>query len=139
MDFVALELAALTQGGEPDVEEAWELVDHVTRLTSPQHRDLFTAVAKMQVATVIARAGFADSARSVIQRTRADAPDDPEQYMAYDEAHAWVLLGDHDGALWALGVYVAASPQEKAYIAEDPWFKDLRDDPRFQELVGPDG
>ena len=137
VDFVALELAALTQGGEPDIDGAWELVDQVARLTSPQHRDLYVGIARMQVATVIARAGLADSARSVIERTRADAPDDPEQYMAYDEAHARVLLGDHDGALWALGMYLAASPQEKTYISEDPWFKDLRDDPRFQELVMP--
>jgi hypothetical protein len=75
----------------------------------------------------------------VIQRTRSEAPSDPEAWIPYDEAHAWLLLGERDEALRALGLYLDASPQEKSYIAEDPWFRDLRDDPRFAELVGPGG
>ena len=93
----------------------------------------------MQVAAVLARAGAEDSAKAVIQRTRSQAPEDPEQYVAYDEAHAWLHLGERDEALRALGMYLEASPQDKSYIAGDPWFQDLRDDPRFKQLTGPGG
>ena len=75
----------------------------------------------------------------MIQRTRSQAPEDPEGWIAYDEAHAWVLLGKWDEALRALGVYLEGSPQDKDYIARDSWFEALRDDPRFKELVRPDG
>ena len=135
VDFVALELGIMTQGTEPNVPLAWELVELGERLTSPQHRALFGSVLKIQVAAVLARAGLSDSARAVIQRTRSLAPEDPEQWIAYNEAHAWLLLGERDEALRALGMYLEATPQDKAYIAEDPWFQDLRDDPRFAELV----
>jgi tetratricopeptide (TPR) repeat protein len=139
VDFVALELGIMTAGTEPNVPLAWELVVLGERLTSPQHRALYGSVLKMQVAAVLARAGLRDSAEAVIQRTRSEAPSDPEAWIPYDEAHAWMLLGERDEALRALGLYVEASPQEKSYIAEDPWFQDLRDDPRFVALVGPGG
>ena len=138
VDFVALQLGIMTQGTEPNVPLAWELVKEGERLTSPQHRALFGSVLKIQVAAVLARAGLSDSARAVIQRTRSLAPEDPEQWIAYDEAHAWLLLGERDEALRALGMYLEATPQDKAYIAEDPWFEDLRDDPRFAQLTSPD-
>ena len=139
VDFVALELGIMTAGTEPNVPLAWELVTLGERLTSPQHRALFGSALKMQVAAVLARAGLRDSAEAVIQRTRSGAPSDPEAWIPYDEAHAWLLLGERDEALRALGLYLEASPQEKSYIAEDPWFRDLRDDPRFAKLVGPGG
>jgi len=139
VDFVALQLATLTQFGAPNVERAWELVREVDRLTSPQHLALYTCIAKMQVAAVLARAGLADSARSVIRRTRAGAADDPALYITYEEAHAWLLLGDREEALRALRKYLEASPREKAYEAEDPYFQDLHGDPRFEELVGAGG
>jgi serine/threonine-protein kinase len=137
VDFVSLELAIMTHGTEPNVPLAWELVRTGERLTSPQHRALFGSILKMQVAAVLARGGLKDSAKAVIRRTRSQAPSDPEQYVAYDEAHAWLLLGERDQALRALGLYLEASPQEKSYIAEDPWFRDLRGDPRFTRLTGP--
>jgi len=139
VDFVALELGIMTAGTEPNVPLAWELVTLGERLTSPQHRALFGSALKMQVAAVLARAGLRDSAEAVIQRTRSGAPSDPEAWIPYNEAHVWLLLGERDEALRALGLYLDASPQEKSYIAEDPWFRDLRDDPRFAELVGPGG
>ncbi len=139
VDFVALELGIMTAGTEPNVPLAWELVVLGERLTSPQHRALFGSVLKMQVAAVLARAGLRDSAEAVIQRTRSEAPSDPTAWIPYNEAHAWTLLGERDQALRALGMYLEATPQDKAYIAEDPWFRDLRDDPRFAALVGPGG
>ncbi len=117
VDFPAVELGSLATGGNPDVAHAWELVEEIERLTSPQHRALFGSIVRMQVAAVLARAGLEDSARAVIQRTRSQAPEDPEQLIAYDEAHAWLHLGERDEALRALGIYVEASPQEKSYLA----------------------
>ncbi|MCH9014797.1 MAG: hypothetical protein IH877_03795, partial [Gemmatimonadetes bacterium] len=135
VDFPAAELGILTQGGDPNAGHAWELVAEIERLTSPQHLALFGSIANMQVAAVLARAGLADSARAVIQRTRSQAPSDPEELITYDEAHAWLLLGERDKALRALGIYLEANPEDKTYISGDSWFQDLRDDPRFQQLI----
>ena len=90
----------------------------------------------MQAAAVLARAGLADSAKAVIQRTRSQAPSDPEEWITYEEAHAWLLLGERDKALRALGRYLEANPEDRPYIAKDSWFQDLRDDPRFEQLIG---
>ncbi len=139
VDFPAVELGSLTQGGNPDVRQAWELLEDIERLTSPQHLQLYGSIARMQVAGVLARAGLEDSAKAVIQRTRSQAPEDPGEWIAYNEAHAWLLLGERKEALRAIGVYLEASPQEKSYVAQDSWFEALRDDPRFKELVGPGG
>jgi serine/threonine-protein kinase len=139
VDFPAVELGSLSHGGSPDVRQAWELVEEIERLTSPQHRALYGSIVRMQVAAVLARAGAEDSAKAVIQRTRSQAPEDPEQYIAYDEAHAWLHLGERDEALRALGMYLEAKPQDKSYIPQDPWFQELRDDPRFKQLTGPGG
>ena len=92
----------------------------------------------MLVAMVLARAGSQDSSRAVIEHARAAAPvDDPRApALAYNEAAAWLALGEREEALRALEVYLTAYPQRKSYIATDSWFRALHDHPSFQKLVG---
>ena len=125
-------------GPEPDVERAWELFDEIKRLMPPQRQAFYIPAAKVQVAAVLARAGQADSARALIQQARAGASDEVLAWLAYDEAHAWLLLGERDRALQALTLWLENEPQDKTYIAADPWFQELRDDRRFKALVGSD-
>jgi hypothetical protein len=90
------------------------------------------------VAGVLARAGAPDSARRLLQRSRADAVTDPSRDIAYVSSMMYVLLGDKAAALEQLKVYLAANPNRKAGLAEDPgWqFAALKDDPGFRQVVG---
>jgi hypothetical protein len=87
---------------------------------------------------VLARSGLADSARGVISRTRAAiATPSAQATLDYDEAYVRLLLGERAVALQLLGTYLRARPENRAYVAESPWFRALHDDPRFQALVRP--
>lgn len=133
--FPALELHVLTHGGAPDVARGWELVEATVRLAAPRSRGIFTAIMRGKMAAVLARAGLADSARAVLRRARAESPDAALESLTQEEAHARLLLGDREAALDALGSYLDANPDERAYAAVDPWWRELHGDPRFVALV----
>src|SRR3989440_1609741 len=135
--FAYCELAMLLwPGGQrPDVDRAWRLVADLERLTPLADRAAYTPRWHLLVAGVLARAGRPDSARAVIGRSRAAAPNDPE--MDYNEAVARTLLGERARALSLLGSYLKAMPQVRDYLGADPAFRGLRDDPRFQALIRP--
>ena len=50
---------------------------------------------------------------------------------------ARTVLGEHDEAFALLREYLAANPRHRADLAKDYqwWFRDLRTDPRCQQLV----
>ena len=135
--FAYCQLAMLLwPGGErPDADRAWGLVADLERLSAPADRAAYTPRWHLLVAGVLARAGRPDSARAVIGRSRAAAPNDPE--MDYNEAVARTLLGERARALSLLGSYLKAMPQVRDYLGADPAFRGLRDDPRFQALIRP--
>jgi hypothetical protein len=91
----------------------------------------------MLVAWALARAGLADSARSVAERARADLSLDPSQELVYFEALMHAISGDKDAAFERLTTYVAASPQQARNLGKDQtwWTRNLRSDPRWQALV----
>ncbi len=117
---------------EPDVDRAWALVDTLTALVAERTRPAFHAYGSVQVAKVAARAGLPDSARAILRGARGE---ETPQWLAYDEAHVRVLLGEHDDAIRLLRQYLHGGA-DPAFLARDWWFSDLRDDPRFQALVG---
>ena len=90
------------------------------------------------VAAVLARAGAGDSARRLLARSRADAEIDRERELVSYQAFVRVLLGDRDEALELLKQYLAANPEHRVGFATGYhwWWRDLRDDPRFRQLVG---
>ena len=107
-------------------------------LTPPQQWRVERLKAQIAIAAVIARAGFADSARHVLLRSRGTAEIDPTRDLPYMEAFVRALLGDKAEAIQLLKQYVAANPERRADLSTDSgwWFRDLRGDPRFQELAG---
>jgi tetratricopeptide (TPR) repeat protein len=138
-NFVACQLWLLTSGSKsPDVALAWRLSDEVTRLTPAQMRAYGRLQAQIAVAAVLARAGLGDSARHVLARSKPGPDVDPEAELLSYQAFAYVLLGDRDQALRLLKEQVAANPAHRAGLARSVhwWWRDLRDDPRFKELVG---
>jgi serine/threonine-protein kinase len=136
--FVSCQLWLMTtKAREPDVALAWALADSVGKVTPVPQRDFESLEARMLVAIVLARKGLADSAKHVAQRSRGGADVDATRDLMLDDAYVRLLAGDKDEALNSLKVYLAANPDRRAGLAEDPgwWFRSLQDDPRFQQLI----
>jgi hypothetical protein len=90
----------------------------------------------MIVGAIIARAGLPDSARAVLDRTRASVdPDlDPEGDLLVIEAFARTQVGDQDEAIDLLKLYAAA---QHGFARGDDlhwWWRELAGHPRFQEI-----
>ncbi len=126
------------RGQKPDIDQAWSLLDDYVRLSPPNLRDYRRLRGQMLVAMALARAGLADSARSVAARSRADATVDPPRELVSFEAIVRTILGDKDEAIRLLGFYFASNPQQRSSVDRDEswWYQDLRGDPRYQALVG---
>jgi hypothetical protein len=122
---------------EPDVALAWKLADSAAKLSPASRRDFEKLEGQMLVAIVLARAKQMDSARHVAQRARAGPDVDQTRDLKLDEAYMHLLVGDRDEALRSLKAYLAANPDRRAGMADDPgwWFRELEDDARFQQLV----
>ena len=136
VNWAAVDLMVLVadRSAAADVGRAWKRVDEIREMLPPQRRAFYLPIAEMQVAAVLARAGLADSARAVITQSRASFPEEPET-LGYEEAYAWLMLGDRDRALKALSDYLEVTPHRRSYVAKDRLFDELREDPRFQALV----
>lgn len=138
-DFRNCELLLLATEGaaEPDVDRAWELVEELLARSEPGNRAYYRALSFPKVAAVLARAGDRDSARAVLRRARRDSPTaETAPFVAYQQAHARLLLGEEERALDLLSSFLERSPQSAGAVGRDPWFRPLRDRPRFRELVG---
>ncbi|MFL5576630.1 MAG: protein kinase domain-containing protein [Gemmatimonadaceae bacterium] len=130
-----------TNARTPDVPEAWREVDALKKVTPPKEWPYSEREALILVGATLARAGQPDSARRVLERARAGADVDPQRELLTFEAFARTLLGtEHDRAeaFRLLRTYVAANPAHRAGFAESQswWWKSLRDDPRYTDLVG---
>jgi hypothetical protein len=87
----------------------------------------------MKMAPVLAAAGLADSARSVIRWANETETDDP--FVFYYEAKARLNLGERDEALRLLEQFLEVRSDFHPYLAEDWWFRPLFEDPTFQSLL----
>jgi tetratricopeptide (TPR) repeat protein len=88
---------------------------------------------RMTAAVVSARAGQTDSARAVIAWAKRQVGTDSSARidLDYDEANVRIALGEPEIAYTLLAEYAAARPTLKSYIARDPRFTALRNNPRF--------
>jgi serine/threonine-protein kinase len=129
------------KGQKPDIAKAWKVNEEFVKVSPPNLRPFNTLYGNVLVALALARAGLADSARSVLMRSRGDAGVDATRDLAYYEALVRIQLGDKDEAFRLLSTYVAANPQRRSGIAKDEtWMmRDLRSDPRFVTAFGKPG
>ncbi len=138
-DFLQCRLVLLGwQGTQPrDVAAAWELLGRVeahpnaARITTGgwQYR-------RIMVAAVAARAGMPDSARAIVDRTRAPPwGSQVDPHWLFYEAWVEALSGRHATALQLLERYLEYQPTYRSYVRDHPWFEMLRTDPRFLELT----
>jgi serine/threonine-protein kinase len=137
--FVRCQIYSMTfRAGVHDVPKAWQLLNQLRSVVAPQEWEFERLRAQILIAAVIARAGFADSARHVLSRSRAGPDVDPNSDLVHNEAFARTILGDMTEAIRLLKMYVAASPERRAELANDTgwWYRELRSDPRYRELAG---
>jgi hypothetical protein len=128
-----------TPARAPDVERAWQLVALLDTVTPEVSRAYVRLESRLRTGGVIARAGLKDSARHVLDRTRAATTRaaDPGQELLAIEAYQRTLLGDRDEAIALLTRYSAANPGHFERGKDISWWwRELRDDPRFKALVG---
>ncbi len=133
-EFILCELFLMvsTPDPPPSPKRAWAVADSLVEVVGAQQRDRYRRYADMQVAKVLALAGLADSARSVIERvTGGRTPG----WLAYDEAHARLLLGERAKALSFLRLHLEFDPAGAAFLADDWWFRPLWNDPGFREMI----
>jgi serine/threonine-protein kinase len=123
---------------KPDVPKAWKLLEEFQRLSPPNLRAYRQRYGQMILAMGLARAGLADSARAVAERSRAGPELDPAHELAYYEAIVRNLVGDREEALRQLGIYLATNPQLRESEAKDQswYFRNLKGDPGYKALVG---
>jgi len=137
--FTECQLWVLTlKDVDADVSKAWQLVAELRDLGPAQQPEFDRLRDQILVAAVLARAGAGDSARHVLARSRADAEIDRERELVSYQAFVRVLLGDRDEALELLKQYLAANPEHRVGFATSYhwWWRELRDDARFRQLVG---
>ncbi len=131
----------------PDINRGWTLIDSLHRLSPGDNWAWKERQMKMVVAAAIARAASADtaqratlgdSARRVLARARATPAQDPEGELLGMEALVDVFLGDKAAAVQALKKYFAINPSHRALLAKANswWWRPLREDPRYAELIG---
>jgi len=134
--FVHCELTLLAWAPDvrPSVPAAWRLVGDARNVEPPQERAWAEPRSRMMAASVIARAGLADSADRVIRAARAAAPDDPE--LLYLEALARIQLNQSDSAVQLLAKRLRGAPDLRPLLRRDVQLRALVSHPGFQRLVG---
>ncbi|MFC1530642.1 adenylate/guanylate cyclase domain-containing protein [Gemmatimonadota bacterium] len=126
----------MTMDGAPvEVDSAWTLAAAYERTLTPQTEEFFKRWAGMGMAAVLARAGLADSAGAVAERSRGDAEVDPIKDLVYLEAYVRTLTGETELALDLLSEYMALSGKDPSEV-DHWWFDALREEPRYRTLAG---
>ena len=139
--FVRCRLWLLTvKSVTPDVNRAWQDYERLRQLEPPNTWKTRQLEARMLISAAIARSGMIDSARKVIEGARPEPSADKDGELAGVEAFVRTLFGtsqDTTEAFRILNRYVSSSPQHRAGLAESQswWWKGLKQDPRFAELV----
>ena len=120
---------------ELDVPRAWRLADSLVDAAFEPDRERFRSYGGIQVAKVLARAGQADSARAVLLGISGG---ETPNWLAYDEAHLKLILGQSEEALRLLEQFVASDPSQTDFLANDWWFRPLWNDSTFRALTRAD-
>lgn len=140
--FVRCRLWLLTNGQvKPEIPSAWADYAKLQSLTPPKQWPLQGAEAKMLIAAGLARSGMQDSARHLLVAARPDRSVDPVGNLLSIEAFIRTLFNtkeDTDEAFRLLQRYLSEHPAhlEGLKKSQSWWWKNLRQDARFAQLVG---
>ena len=118
-----------------DVRRAWRLADSLATKAPESERAYRRGMGQALTAAVVAKAGLGDSARHVLARVDVPAGSDPTRDVNWDEAVAWLVVGDKDAALRELKIYATANPANGLADDNNWQFRPLRNDLRYQALL----
>jgi serine/threonine-protein kinase len=140
--FVRCKLLMLTTPyvRQPNIAAAWADYDKLKAITPPLRWEFVGREAKMLVAAGILKAGLQDSARHVLVAARGNSQVDAQGELYAREAFIRTLFGtsqDTDEAIELLKRYFAVNPTHRKGFRETDhwWWKPLKEDARFRELV----
>jgi len=136
--FTDCQLWDLTTEASPeDVPGAWRLLAALDTLPPPQTRTYERYQGRILVGAILARAGLKDSARKVLDRSRAGRDTAFDAELVGFEAFARVLNGEQEKAIDLLKQYNAANPGHLFQRGGNVhwWWRGLQSNPRFRELT----
>ena len=139
--FVRCRLWLLTvKSVKPNTTQAWKDYARLQLLTPAKDWKLRQLEARMLISAALARSENRDSALKVLAGARPDPADDKDGELAGREAFIRTLFGRPEDTTAAFGIlkrYVSSNPQHRAGLAESQswWWKGLKADPRFKDLV----
>ena len=121
---------------DPDVDGAWQLATQVGQVAPAGLREYSVHEASMIVGGVIARAGMADSANTVLNGARAAGAVDPSRSLLRIEAFMRTLAGQNDAAIDLLAEFRRANPDYSfEFEGELRWYWEaLRNHPGFEAI-----
>jgi tetratricopeptide (TPR) repeat protein len=127
-----------TEARAPDANAAWQLHAELKRMTPASQWTALGREASMLVAAAVGRAGMKDSANRIMEAARAGPDIDPERELLTVEAFVRDLLGERDEALALLKQYLTLQPDHRRGFRDSQswWWRGLKSDPRFREVVG---
>ncbi|HVH68715.1 MAG TPA: serine/threonine-protein kinase [Gemmatimonadales bacterium] len=137
--FVECQLLLLsTRAKDPDIAQAWHLADDAVQLSPERDRAFKRPYEQVWVAAVLGRAGLKDSARHVLERSRASPDLDPDREIEGYQAAVYTMLGDKETALRLLAEYLVANPRHREGFRKNVhwWWRSIQDEPRFKALIG---
>jgi tetratricopeptide (TPR) repeat protein len=122
-------------------DSAWADVEALLPLVPDRARELTHREAKMLVAAALVRSNQPDSARRLLEASRAGADVDPTGWLLTLEAFIRTMFKnpkDLDESFALLSRYIAANPTHRDGFATVQywWWRPLIADPRWRELVG---
>lgn len=123
---------------EANVEEAWQVYDRYVELTPTGSRERVRMKGQILVAWVLARTNQLDSAQAVLDEVDARPSVDPSLELLGFKALVQLEMDNEEGALSLLRRYLTASPDHREgwRWTGHWWWRDLQDNPEFQDLVG---
>jgi tetratricopeptide (TPR) repeat protein len=125
--YCQLMVVAWADTGAASVDSAWALVRLAPALLAQAPGEDIEAMFKLMVASLLARAGAADSARNVIERTRHQTTSTAPALL-WLEAAARARLGDFARADSLLSIYVASQGLPNSWVLNSRALKPLRDE-----------
>jgi tetratricopeptide (TPR) repeat protein len=122
----------------PDVDRAWELYGRLEE-TLPETGEEYTRLkGKILVGAVLARAEMPDSAHVLWNASEGDAEMDPTRDLLALQAVFRLQNGEEREALDLIRTYMTLNPEHRTgwTWTSHWWWKDLRDNPEFQDILG---
>jgi adenylate cyclase len=125
---IAIELKAWGIGVKGDWETALKLFEEVHRLTGHPLKGL------LGMGVAFGRLGQRENAMECIHRMEQRQAEEPDSVIDADLAGVWFMLGDIDKTFYYLNRCIDKRMGPVNYFLEYPLYRELKKDPRYEDL-----